>query len=90
MDKRPDLSDSKITELFQTQQISDESADCFRDRLHGIAQLGFRHLTEEEKQEILVTAFCKGLSDRGSAKLVATQAPGHVAEAIRIASSAVF
>ncbi len=44
MFKRPDLSHSKISELFQTQQNSDESAEQFMDRLHGLAQLGFRHL----------------------------------------------
>ena len=48
MYKRPDLSHSKITELFQTQQTSDESAESFKDRLHGIAQLGFPHLPEDE------------------------------------------
>ena len=88
MYKRPDLSHSKITELFQTHQKSDESTEGFMDRLHGIAQLGFRHLPEDEKQEILVTAFCKGLHDRVSARLVATQAHGRVAEAVRIASAA--
>ena len=88
MYKRPDLSHSIITALFQTQQNSDELAEGFMDRLHGIAHLGFRHLPDDEKQEILVTAFCKGLHDRVSARLVATQAHGRVAEAIRIASAA--
>ena len=88
MSKRPDLSHSKITELFQIHQNSDESAEAFMDKLHGIAHLGFRHLPEDEKQEILVTAFCKGLHNRDSARFVGTQAHGRVAEAVRIASAA--
>ena len=59
MYKRPDLSHCKITELFQAQQKDDESAELFMERLRSMAQLGFRHLPEDEKQDILVTVFVR-------------------------------
>ena len=86
--KRPDLTHAKITELFQAQQGADESGEVFMDRLSAMAQLGFKHLPDDEKQGVLVTAFCKGLRDRDIARLVATQARGRVAGAIRVASAA--
>ena len=88
MFRKPDLTQSKINELMEVVQEEDESIDDFMNRVKNLVQDSFNPLPEEEKQNVAVTHFCRGLLDREAARLVSVNAKGSVGEAVRIAGAA--
>ena len=69
-------------------QEEEESGDYFMNRVKNLVHDSFKTLPEEEKQNVAVTHFCRGLLDREAARLVSVSAKGRVGEAVRIAGAA--
>ena len=84
--KEPELTHSKMQELFQMQQDVDETAEEFMTRVRNLTEKAFRQVPDYEKQTLAVSAFCKGLRDRAIAAQVAVQAKDNTAKATRVAA----